>query len=190
MTIYWQRVSVLALALSISAAAAMAVPLLRKSDYAPPAPPKYEIFYGTPLAPPENSVVTDRELAIGGVTLGETENSAITKLGKPLRRTDNGESVELEYQGMTVWVGWLEQARPNVPRRVYELLSTSNNRCTPSGICPGGGFDQVVAKLGTPIVVDREGGQFMEYFSSQSACWLQISVTAGIIQSVRAECQP
>ena len=134
--------------------------------------------------------ISDRELTVGGVALGDTEQSVVARLGKPIRRIDTGEGMRLEYRGLTVWVGYLEQAKPGVPRRTFELLSTSKRHCTPSGVCPGIAFDKVRAKHGAPLVADREDGQFMEYPSYESQCWLQISVKAGIIQSVRAECQP
>ena len=134
--------------------------------------------------------ISDRELKVGGVALGDTERSVVARLGKPTRRIDTGEGIQLDYGGLTVWVGYLENAKPGVPRRVYELLSISKRYCTPSGVCPGVAFDKVRAKHGAPLVADRKDGQFMEYPSYQSQCWLQISVKAGIIQSVRAECQP
>jgi hypothetical protein len=136
------------------------------------------------------ATVPDRELSIGGVALGQTEHQALASLGKPLRRSDNGEGTKLEYLGMTVWVGWLEQAKPGVQRRVYELLSTSKQHCTPSAICPGTPLAKVRARFGAPLVADRESGRFLEYPSSQSSCWLQLSVAGGIIKTVRAACQP
>ena len=134
--------------------------------------------------------ISDKELSIGGVSLGQTERDALTTLGKPLRTIKDSEGTRLEYKGMTISVGWLQQAKAGVPRRVYELLSTSRLHCTPSGICPGASLAKVRARFGAPVVADRKDGTFMEYPSSQSSCWLQLAVIGGIIKSVRAVCQP
>jgi len=132
----------------------------------------------------EPSLVGDKELALGGIALGDTEAVVLASLGRARRTTDNGDflNVKMEYSGLTVWLG--------EERRVGEMLSTSPKHCTPAGVCPGMPFAQLVAKYGPPLVADREDGRFMEYPSSQSSCWLQISVHKGVVKSVRAECQP
>ena len=132
----------------------------------------------------EPSLVNDRELSLGGVTLGDTEAAVLRKLGQPHRTTDTGDflNIRMDYPGITVWLG--------EGRRVGEVLSTSKQNCTPAGICPDAPFAQAKAKYGPPLVADRQDGTFMEYPSTQSACWLQIAVSKGIVRSVRAECQP
>lgn len=138
----------------------------------------------------DSITIFNQKLALGGVAIGNTEQSVLTKLGKPIRKTNNGEGIQLDYKGLTIWIGWFEEAKPGVPRRVYELFSTSKQYCTPSGVCPGLTFEKVKTKLGEPLVADREEGRFVEYPSSESPCWLQISVKTGKIHSIRAECLP
>ena len=132
----------------------------------------------------EPSLVSDQELSLGGIALGDTEAAVLRKLGQPSRFTDTGDflNIRMDYPGLTVWLG--------EGRRVGEVLSTSKQHCTPAGVCPGTPFAQAKAKYGPPLVANREDGTFMEYPSSQSACWLQISVSKGIVRSLRAECQP
>ena len=128
------------------------------------------------------SSITDSELSLGGIALGDTEQVVVAKLGKPTRTTDTGESIRLDYPGLTIWLG--------EERRVSEVLSTSSVQCSPSRVCPGQAFAVAKSKFGLPQVADREDGRFMEYPSVQSSCWLQLAVIKGIIVSVRAECQP
>ena len=132
----------------------------------------------------EPALVTDRELSLGGVALGDTEADVLRKLGQPRRTTDTDDflNIRMDYPGVTIWLG--------EGRRVGEMLSTSKRHCTPAGVCPGASFVSAEAEYGPPLVADREDGTFMEYPSSQSSCWLQIAVDKGIIRSVRAECQP
>ena len=136
------------------------------------------------------SPIQDKELALSGISLGDTESSTISSLGSPKKRIETGEGTQLTYRGLSVMVGWLEQQHSGKERRVYELLSTSSRHCTPAGICPGASFATAMAKYGEPSIAKRENGTFMEYASSQSSCWLQFAVRRGIIKSVRAACQP
>ena len=139
--------------------------------------------FGTALAT-EPSLVSDKELSLGGIALDDTEAVVLRKFGEPRRTTDTGEflNIRMDYHGLTVWLG--------EGRRVGEVLSTLKQHCTPAGICPGMSFAKAKEKYGPPLVADREDGIFMEYPSSLSACWLQIAVSKGIVKSVRAECQP
>ena len=128
--------------------------------------------------------MTDQELSLGGIAVDDTQASVLRKLGQPRRTTDTGDflNIRMDYPGLTVWLG--------EGQRVGEVLSTSEQHCTPAGICPGTSFAKAKAKYGPPLVADREDGTYMEYPSSQSSCWLQIAVSKGIVKSVRAECQP
>ncbi len=132
----------------------------------------------------EPSLVSDKELSLGGVALGDTEAAVLHKLGQPRQIADTGDvlNIRMDYPGLTVWLG--------EGRRVGEVFSSSKQHCTPAGICPGVPFVKANAKYGSPLVADREDGTFAEYPSSQSACWLQIAVSKGTVKSVRAECQP
>lgn len=132
----------------------------------------------------EPSLVTDQELSLGRIVIGDTEAAVLQRLGKPRRITkmDDFLNTRLDYPGLTVWLG--------EENRVEELLSTSRNHCTPAGICPGMSFAKAKKKYGTPLLAEGEGGSFMEFPSSQSPCWLQFSVSKGIVESVRVQCQP
>jgi hypothetical protein len=128
--------------------------------------------------------ISDSELSLGGIALGDSEQVVLAKLGKPAHVTGTGDflNIRLDYPGLTIWLG--------EGRRVGEILSTASRQCSPSGICPGQSLSIATAKLGPALVADREDGRFMEYPSAQSACWLQLAVLKGIIVSIRAECQP
>ena len=128
------------------------------------------------------SLVLDKELSLGGISLGDAEAVVLRKLGKPGRISDTGESIRLDYPGLTIWLG--------EGHRVGEILSTNSQYCSPAGACPGQSFVTTRAKYGRPLVADREDGRFMEYPSSESSCWLQLAVYRSVVKSVRAECQP
>jgi len=133
----------------------------------------------------ELPTVPDEELSISGVSLDAEESLVVRLLGQPKRVTETGDflNIQLDYSGLTIWLG--------EGRRVGEILSTSPEHCTPSGICPGTALSQVQALHGPPLIVAREDVQFMEYFpKSDFPCWLQLAVADGVVQSVRAECQP
>ena len=140
------------------------------------------VFAASPCPARQPTSLADSELSLGGIALGDTEQSVVAKLGDPYRTTDTGEGLRLDFSGLTIW---LEEEH-----RVAEILSTSSAACSPSGVCPGQALAVAKGKLGTPLVAIREDGRFMEYPSSQSPCWLQLAVLRGVVMSVRAECQP
>jgi hypothetical protein len=142
------------------------------------------------LACAADGAISDSELSLGGVALGETESNVLAMLGAPLEQSETGEGTALEYPGLTVFVGWLEQQAPGKERRVLQLSGTGSNACTPSGICPGMRVERVMAAYGQPVVAGRETGDFLEYYSHQSSCWLQVGTSEGSIRSVSAVCQP
>ncbi|MCD9030102.1 hypothetical protein LDO26_18110 [Luteimonas sp. BDR2-5] len=133
----------------------------------------------------ELPTILDEDISIGGVALDAEESLVVSLLGQPQRVTETGDflNIQLDYPGLTIWLG--------EGRRVGEILSTSQEHCTPSGICPGMALSQVQALHGPPLIVAREDGQFMEYFpKSDFPCWLQLTIADDVVQSVRAECQP
>ena len=134
--------------------------------------------------------ISDNELSLSGVALGDSESRVLSVLGQPQKRSETGEGTALEYPGITVLVGWLEQQAPNKQRRVFQLTGTASNACTPAGICPGMPVARAEAAYGKPIVARRETGTFMEFYSHQSSCWLQLGTLAGNIRSIGAVCQP
>jgi len=134
--------------------------------------------------------VSDGELSLGGVTLGDSESQVLAALGQPLRQSDTGEGIALEYPGLTVLIGWLEQAAPGKPRHVLQVNATEQNACTPSGVCPGAPLSKALASYGQPIKSERESGSFWEYYSDQSSCLLQLGTSGDTIHSISAVCQP
>ena len=140
------------------------------------------VLAASPSHAMQTSSITDSELSLGGIALGDTEQVVVAKLGKAARITDTGENLRLDYPGLTIWLG--------EEHRVGEVLSTSSAQCSPSGICPRQSLSSLKERFGPPQVADREDGRFMEYPSVQSSCWLQLAALQGIIVSVRAECQP
>lgn len=136
------------------------------------------------------AAIRDRELSLGGVALGDSETQVLAALGQPKTRTDTGEGVALEYSGLTVLIGWLDQAAPGKQQRVFQLTATGPNACTPSGICPGAPVSRAVAIYGQPVRAARQSGSFLEYYSNQSSCWLQVGASGDTIRSIGAVCQP
>ena len=137
-----------------------------------------------------STAITDSELSLGGIALGDSESQVSTLLGKPQKRSDTGEGIALEYPGLTVLIGWLEQATPGKQRHVIQLKATDSRACTPSGVCPGTSIAQALVTYGQPIKVDRESDSFLEYYSNQSSCWLQLGTSGETVRTISAMCQP
>jgi len=136
------------------------------------------------------STIPNSELSLGGVALGDSETRVLAVLGQAARQSDTGEGITLEYAGLTVLVGWLEPSVPGKQRHVLQLNATGSNACTPSGVCPGMPVSKVVAAYGQPIKAARESGNFLEFYSDQSSCWLQVGTSEDTIRSINAVCQP
>ncbi|NJK29379.1 MAG: hypothetical protein HC851_10340 [Acaryochloris sp. RU_4_1] len=129
------------------------------------------------------SQISENELVLAGIALGDPESKVFSKLGSPDRVVDgNPSDDQLEYPDLTLWV--------SEERRVTNMRSTSDQHCTPAGVCPGMQFSRVREIYGSPLVADRENGRFMEYGVSQSSCWLQIALDDQIVKSVGVACQP
>ena len=136
------------------------------------------------------SVIPDSELSLGGVALGDTEAQVSAVLGQAPSQSGTGEGVALQYAGLTILVGWLEQQAPGKQRRVLQLTATEPNACTPSGICPGAKVSKAVATYGQPVRAKRESGNYLEYYSHQPSCWLQLGTSGDTVRSISAVCQP
>ena len=136
------------------------------------------------------SAISDSELSLGGVALGDSEAQVLAVLGPAPKQSDTGEGIALEYSDLTVLVGWLEQQAPDKQRRVLQLTATGSRACTPSGLCPGAPMSKAVATYGQPVQAKRESGSFLEYYSNQSSCWLQVGTSGETIRSISAVCQP
>ena len=130
------------------------------------------------------------ELSIGGVVSGATEESVIGLLGVPSRQVETGEGTELQYSGLVVTVGWLEQRAAGVHRRVVALRGTGPKSCTPRGLCPGMAVSEINRIYGPANPVKRDYGTFIEYQPAGVSCWLQVSAPSRIVQSVAVACQP
>jgi len=146
------------------------------------------LFAGSAIG--STTAISDRELSLGGVSLGDTEEQVLAVLGRAPKRYDTGEGIALQYPGLTILMGWLEQQAPGKQRHVLQLTATGVNACTPSGICPGTLVSKAVATYGHPISAKREAGNFLEYYSNQSSCWLQLGTSGRTIRSISAVCQP
>jgi len=146
------------------------------------------LFAGPALS--ASGTINDNELSLNGVSLGDSEDRVLSVLGEPQERFETGEGTEFRYTGITVSIGWLEQQAPGKRRRVWALRGTGAAACTPVGVCPGMALDRASAIYGVPVVAKRDYGTFVEYYSSDSSCWLQLDVPDGVIRAIAAVCQP
>ncbi|MBD2232747.1 hypothetical protein [Phormidium tenue] len=122
----------------------------------------------------------EQELRLGGLSLGVEGKTVIREFGQPSQVSSSFYS-QLDYPGFTVL---LEEGT------VIGMTSTSDQYCTPAGVCPGMDFEQVRERYGVPVVSDREDGSFMEYYTADSSCWLKIAVDGELVESVSVVCQP
>jgi hypothetical protein len=136
-------------------------------------------------------LVTEEELSLGGVSLGQTERSVLEALGAPSRRTDNSDGWQLHYDGLVVWLGYDDdESIRTATKKVFEILSTSHRFCTPSGICPGDRVEKVESTYGPGMSTQREDGKYLEYQPAGVLCWLKLLPHDGKIKSATVECQP
>lgn len=134
--------------------------------------------------------ISASELSIGGIASGASEASVLRQLGKPLKRIDTGEGIELLYPGLVVTIGWLEPKAPGVQRRVLALRGTGPRACTPRGLCPGMAASEAVRFYGPVRPVKRSYGTFLEYQPQGLTCWLQVLAPRATVESVGVACQP
>ena len=148
----------------------------------------FALFAGSMVGPA--SAISNAELSLGGVALGDSETRVSAVLGKAPRQTDTGEGIAHQYAGLTVLIGWVEHRALGKQRRVVQLTATGSNICTPSGICPGSLASKAIANYGKPFRAKRESGSVLEYYSGQSSCWLQLVTSGNTIHTISAVCQP
>ena len=141
-------------------------------------------------APAWGCEVPSSELSVGGVVSGTTEASVLRLLGEPTQRVETGEGVELQYPGLVVTVGWLEQRAAGIQQRVLALSGTGPKACTPRGLCPGMPVSEVSRLYGPSLPAERETGTFVEYQPADVSCWLQVSASADTVEAVAVVCQP
>ncbi|PZU98655.1 MAG: hypothetical protein DCF32_19390 [Leptolyngbya sp.] len=122
----------------------------------------------------------EQELRLGSLSLGDEGKTVIREFGQPSQVSSSFYS-QLDYPGFTVL---LEEGT------VIGMTSTSDQYCTPSGVCPGMDFGQVRERYSVPVVSDREDGSFMEYYPADSSCWLKLAVDSELVESISVVCQP
>jgi hypothetical protein len=131
----------------------------------------------------ERREINESELTLGDIALGDAKSKLIRRLGEPVRRSINPVSVELEYEGLSFSLDEQEE-------RIWGMESRRADYCTPSGLCPEMTVAEAENIYGTATISDREDGRFLEYYNTQTACWLKIGVSDDIIKSVAIACQP
>ncbi|WP_206754683.1 MULTISPECIES: hypothetical protein [Cyanophyceae] len=122
----------------------------------------------------------EQELRLGGLSIGDEGKTVIREFGQPSQVSSSFYS-QLDYPSFIVLMEG---------GTVIGMTSTSDQYCTPAGVCPGMDFEQVRERYGEPIVSDREDGRFMEYYTANSSCWLKIAVDGELVESVSVVCQP
>lgn len=135
------------------------------------------------LALARTGSVSEDELSLGGVLIGDSPSEVIANLGKPQREVESPDFLNLHYDYSHVRVSFSDDV-------VAGLYSDNPLGCTPMHLCPGDSLDKTRALYGPPIVADRESGTFYEYYGADSSCWLEVSVTGKRVASIRVECQP
>ena len=137
----------------------------------------------------EPGTIPEAELSLGGVALGDSESHVAAVLG-PTAPLDTGEGWDLQYENLTVSIGWLEQAGPGKERHVLSLEATGPSACTPAGVCPGSPIAAAKTAYGPSLKAVRETGTFLEYYGKDTSCWLQLGTSGDQIVVIRAVCQP
>lgn len=127
--------------------------------------------------------VSDRELALGGVAIGDTAARVVSRLGEPKRKVAAQDFLDLHYDYPNLRVSFNEGI-------VAGLQADTRGACTPKGLCPGDRLDRMRALYGAPVVADRETGRFYEYIGDDAGCWLQIRARGKRVASIEVACQP
>ena len=126
--------------------------------------------------------ISQSELSLAGVAVGDTEMQVVEKLGPAPSRTEEADflHLDLNYETVTVSFGFEE---------VAGLYSNNKKGCTPAGLCPGDSLKRMRSLYGVPEIADRETGTFFEYYSD-CPCWLKIKPVGNKIDSITVACQP
>ncbi len=135
------------------------------------------------LASAGESAVSDRELSLGGVAIGDTAAQVVSRLGEPKRKVPEQDFLDLHYEYAALRVSFNGGI-------VAGLQAETRGACTPKGLCPGDRLDRMRALYGDPIVSDRETGRYYEYTGGDAACWLQIRAKDKRVESIEVACQP
>ena len=131
----------------------------------------------------EGGMVPRSEIAIGGVTVGETPAQVRKKLGQPLRELEDADYLDLHYDYPSVRVSFSDGV-------VAGLRSRSPKGCTPKMLCLGDSVERMRSLYGPPLVADRETGRYYEYYGAEDVyCWLQITADV-VVKDITVQCQP
>lgn len=128
-------------------------------------------------------IVSDRELSLGGVAIGDTVATVVARLGEPGRKVPALDFIDLHYEYANLRVSFNGGI-------VAGLQADRRGTCTPAGLCPGDRLDRMRALYGEPIVSDRETGRSYEYVGGDAACWLQIRAKGKRVAWIEVACQP
>lgn len=123
------------------------------------------------------------EISLGGIEVGATLSEVTKKLGTPLRKQDGIDFLNLDYYYPHLQVSFSD-------RVVAGMYTDHPKGCTPMRLCPGDRLGKMRSLYGSPIVADRETGQFYEYYPNDFTCWLQIAAKGERIKSIAVACQP
>ena len=135
------------------------------------------------LAVAGEGTVPEREIALGGVTIGESPGTVTSALGEPTRKIEASDFLDLHYYYPHVVVSFSDGV-------VAGLYSEKPNGCTPKHLCPGDSLDKMRSLYGSPLVANRETGRFYEYYPPDGTCWLQIPAKGKKVVSITVACQP
>lgn len=135
------------------------------------------------LALAGEGTVSDRELSLGGVAIGDTAAQVVSRLGEPKRKVAAQDFLDLHYEYASLRVSFNGGI-------VAGLQADKRGACTPKGLCPGDRLDRMCTLYGAPHVADRETGRFYEYVGGDAGCWLQIRARGKRVASIDVACQP
>jgi hypothetical protein len=110
-------------------------------------------------------------------------------MGQPSREVETGDALDpvWEYPGLEVsfWHGG---------GGTYNLLSTSPQYCTTSGVCPGMSTIMANELLPKPIGASADYAGLTpgrsDFNVDAEACWLEVWVDSAAIRSLEISCQP
>lgn len=131
----------------------------------------------------EEGAVSDRELSLGGVAIGDSTDAVLARLAQPKRKAPAQDFLDLHFEYPHLRVSFNGGV-------VAGLHADKSAACTPKGLCPGDRLSRMRALYGAPIVADRESGRYYEYIGGDAACWLQIRAKDKRVRSIDVACQP
>jgi hypothetical protein len=122
---------------------------------------------------------------IGGIAIGAQRAELTRRLGKPVSVVKTGDALDpqLTYSGgMVVWM------RPEIGG-VGMIESRGPRYCTNTGVCPGDSVDRVRSRLGMPARELKMDDGAKQYSAVGEACWLEVVIAGGKVDSLALRCQ-